>query len=270
MPKRILTDQEEKEIAKIYLSGKTMNEIADGYNLGIKTIRNALYRTNTPRRERGSNSYRIYNLDENIFDIVDTPEKAYWLGFLYADGNVCNGSIRLHLKIGDRKHIEKFKSFLKSEHKIIDRESFHKKHNKTYKKSCFNIHSKYLSNRLENLGITVGRINFSLEEIPENLYHHWIAGFFDGDGSISTRNFPRVIFCAPKTDVLEFVKEQLSPLTDKYNKRTKEKRICTHKNSGIYYLYYNGVNISKEIYEYMYENAPVFLERKKKKFMEFV
>ena len=27
-------------------------------------------------------------LNSNIFNIIDTEEKAYWLGFLYADGSI--------------------------------------------------------------------------------------------------------------------------------------------------------------------------------------
>ena len=30
--------------------------------------------------------YLTYN--KNYFDVIDTPTKAYWLGFLYADGYV--------------------------------------------------------------------------------------------------------------------------------------------------------------------------------------
>ena len=31
---------------------------------------------------------RRYSLDEHYFDVIDTPEKAYWLGFIGADGCV--------------------------------------------------------------------------------------------------------------------------------------------------------------------------------------
>ena len=30
---------------------------------------------------------RIYSLDENFFEKIDTERKAYILGFVYADGN---------------------------------------------------------------------------------------------------------------------------------------------------------------------------------------
>ena len=45
----------------------------------------------------------------DFFDSIDTEEKAYWLGFLAADGNVSRrGVIRLTLAAIDREHVESF------------------------------------------------------------------------------------------------------------------------------------------------------------------
>ena len=54
--------------------------------------------------------------DEHSFDVIDTEEKAYWLGFLYADGNVSNtkNEVGITLQSSDIKHLYKFKTFLKS------------------------------------------------------------------------------------------------------------------------------------------------------------
>ena len=55
-----------------------------------------------------------YYLKEDIFDNIDTEEKAYWLGFLYADGNVANNAsrIRLSLAENDLEILEKFSIFI--------------------------------------------------------------------------------------------------------------------------------------------------------------
>ena len=53
------------------------------------------------------------NINSNIFNTIDTEEKAYWLGFLYADGNVLdNNTISLELSTVDKEHLIKFNSFL--------------------------------------------------------------------------------------------------------------------------------------------------------------
>ena len=51
-----------------------------------------------------------YYRNSNIFEKIDTEEKAYWLGFLYADGYVDpeRGEIILGLAEKDKEHINKF------------------------------------------------------------------------------------------------------------------------------------------------------------------
>jgi len=49
-------------------------------------------------------------MDENFFENIDTKEKAYWLGFLYADGYVSQSNNRLTLDLSkkDYQQLEKF------------------------------------------------------------------------------------------------------------------------------------------------------------------
>ena len=53
--------------------------------------------------------HRKYEFDFNYFENIDTEEKAYWLGFLYADGCVTPNTVRVELQASDKKHIEKFR-----------------------------------------------------------------------------------------------------------------------------------------------------------------
>ena len=32
----------------------------------------------------------VSTYNENYFDIIDTPQKAYFLGLMFADGNICH------------------------------------------------------------------------------------------------------------------------------------------------------------------------------------
>ena len=73
------------------------------------------------------NGYEVINyqnrcrIDETIFDNIDTEEKAYWLGFLYADGNISTigNRLEMNLSIKDLDHMFKFKRFLKLEAVIL-------------------------------------------------------------------------------------------------------------------------------------------------------
>lgn len=65
-----------------------------------------------------------YRADYRKFKIIDSAEKAYWLGFIAADGCVyvreTNSTIRIQLNAIDKKHLEKFKKFMNSNVNIID------------------------------------------------------------------------------------------------------------------------------------------------------
>ena len=55
------------------------------FNICSASIRKVLIEFNVPLRTK-SEAQRKYALDEHILDVIDTEEKAYFLGFFYADG----------------------------------------------------------------------------------------------------------------------------------------------------------------------------------------
>lgn len=137
-----------------------------------------------------------YKFKENFFEIIDTEEKAYWLGFLYADGCVRNNkknriyAVRLRLAVKDLSHLKKFKKALCSNHPIkinTDRIKYKNKWNE------FDICSIYVYSikMVEDL-IALGCIpkkslilKFpNAKQVPEKFIHHFIRGYFDGDGHI--------------------------------------------------------------------------------------
>ena len=85
----------DEQIKKMYLSGKSLSDIAKiaqdtkGYMalkrklnlLGVDTSRNMKRYS-----YKLSKAFHKYTLDDTVFETIDTEEKAYWLGFLYADG----------------------------------------------------------------------------------------------------------------------------------------------------------------------------------------
>ena len=56
----------------------------------------------------------MINYNRHIFENIDTEEKAYWLGFILADGYLNTDKHMVRIKLGDvdKKHIEKFIAFI--------------------------------------------------------------------------------------------------------------------------------------------------------------
>ena len=82
-----------------------------------------------------------YKRNSDVFEKIDTEEKAYWLGFLYADGyiNEKRKFVDIGLKRSDRGHLEKFRQFLESDVPIRDEIN-----NGGYECSRFRIYDKKL------------------------------------------------------------------------------------------------------------------------------
>ena len=96
-------------IIDLYQTGLSCQKIADQLNVSESFINKKLKELNITKR---SNSiYRRRPWNENFFNKIDTEEKAYWLGFLYADGCVHdkpNGQKLITLVVKDEEVIKKF------------------------------------------------------------------------------------------------------------------------------------------------------------------
>lgn len=129
-----------------------------------------------------------YSANYNFFEDINTEEKAYWLGFLYADGYVAqhlrkDGKLKSRLEIGlhkkDLDQLEKFKISLKSNHKIY-LSQLHKNRVtlEIYnKKMC----SDLIKNGCVQLKSKIIRFPFFLDQ---SLWGHFLRGYSDGDGCV--------------------------------------------------------------------------------------
>ena len=134
-----------------------------------------------------------YYYNEDYFKKIDTAEKAYWLGFLYADGCITrfyrneklkSMSLELTLQDEDCDHLIKFKNALESnvpiQHKIINRK---------YKSDRIVINCTSMCRDLIKLGCTPVKsltLEFPNNDIlPEEYVRDFIRGYFDGDGGVS-------------------------------------------------------------------------------------
>lgn len=203
-----------------------------------------------------------YTYNTEYFKNIQSEEQAYWLGFICADGylNKRGNTVGICLSYKDRDHLEKFKRSIKYTGNIFDRESRYNEHYKFTKKSTIEIYSTKLSKDLNSLGLDYDK-SHSLKsvQVPKELIHHFIRGYFDGDGCVfeysskSTQYNCGFTFVGTK-DFLDFINSCLPEKckTLILDKRTK----CT------YTLYLASMKRFLIIKEYLYEDATVYLDRK--------
>jgi hypothetical protein len=120
----------------------------------------------------------------DYFHTIDSDEKAYWLGFIAADGAVySNGrqySITLDLQPRDLHWLERFRDTIAPGAKITTHGS---------RSNSVSIGSQEMVGDLMALGIGPRKSN-TLEwpSIPEALVIPFLLGYFDGDGSFTPRS----------------------------------------------------------------------------------
>ncbi len=153
---------------------------------------------------------RSFSLNENYFETIDTPNKGYILGFLYADGSINNGCLSISLSKKDEEILEFIKNELEFGGNI--RTYSLKKHEYVR----LSITSKKMINDLNNLGVIKNKTYESkkLPTVSKEFLPHLIRGFFDGDGSIYCIKRPNRSpdFCvnfSSNTDVLNEIKTAL-------------------------------------------------------------
>lgn len=125
-------------------------------------------------------------LNESYFDEIDTPNKAYILGFLYADGynNRINNSIVLSLSKEDREILEKISKEVGSNKPLFESDYVNKNDGTERHMLILTMASKHMCEALEKWGLTQNKtftITFP-DFLREDLIPHFVRGYFDGDG----------------------------------------------------------------------------------------
>ena len=180
LQKNIYNQPHAKEIKdkaiELYELGIPANKIAKELNIDQWCINNWADKLNIKR------SIFKHTYDYNIFSNIDSHEKAYWIGFIAADGNISSK---------DRNHLTKLIDFVKSDISIKDKQQKCNlsKHDKLFDISSAIFYSIDICNDLAKYGIVENKtfkINFGTN-IPLEYKNSYLIGYLDGDGCI-TRN----------------------------------------------------------------------------------
>lgn len=227
--------------------------------------------------------YRKYKVNENYFEDINSHEKAYILGFIYADGYNGEDTLELAQNMEREDVLIHIKKALETDQEI-----------KYYipNKGTLNIYSKKICSDLANLGAIRNKslvLQFPTF-LPEDLMCSFILGYFDGDGCVwdgkrkkmtvkddrhpgQTRE--RIVHNVKFTFTgnYDFINALQDYLISKniVNKKTKlnfskAKNTANNTTDKVCTMEYSGRKQMAKLYEFMYAKSPIYCQEKKLKF----
>jgi len=252
-----LTQEEVLEIIENRLSKIPEREILLKYKISSRQYSNLLKQNGIKRNFKISK----YKFNENYFEIIDTEDKAYFLGFIVADGSVNSTSNVVQITQKAPYILNEFKRYIDYEGDVI----------KTKSRTTYDI--KVSSFKMKQDLIKIGIVNnktriIKYPSIPVDLESHFMRGVFDGDGCISLRTDKRDNQQRGQFNIcsgsLEFIQEYYNRLVKYCDLSGKNKIRCP---KGSYYVIdWGGLSDIEKIYDFLYKDATVYLRRKKETF----
>jgi hypothetical protein len=182
-PKLKLSPQTVRLLPAQYAKGRSCKELGAIHGVSRTTIGTRLKEANVLIRDSRDQSRRKYVIDQAAF-LNETEQSLYWLGFLMADGSVDeNGTLAVHLQIGDRNHLYKLRSFLDSDAPVQRKYGNKGGYRAGAPYASFCVHCSALVEQLTTYGVTPiksGRERLLRQQFSR---HVW-RGIIDGDGTL--------------------------------------------------------------------------------------
>lgn len=245
---------EELEYLKENYQDKSYREIGEYLGRKEQAIRSKMHYLGLKKS--------VYHCNYEYFKDIDTEEKAYWLGFIYADGNVnkAQNTLRINLQVNDSNHLVKLNKSIGGNFSVRIYDEVHK--DKSYPMSQILIYSTSMVKDLMSYGVFPNKTDkIIFPDLPENLIRHFIRGYFDGDGSICERKHKKRLSdlaCSFSCGSMLFL-EKLREILYQNNIKSY---IVQDKRGNKASLSLAGLTNPDVFLHYMYDNATIYLDRK--------
>lgn len=269
------------EIIEMYINTNfNINDISEKFEISTTTVRDILKKHNIPLKRTNGVKWRKYDVNDNYFEVIDNNEKAYVLGFMYADGYLVvegKGTKRIGIDSIDSQILLDISKALNFCGEVVQLKNNYSGYGSNKKVYRLKITSPKMYDDLIKLGCFRKKtfdINFpSNEQVPNEFVNSFILGYMDGDGSIikSTRygsvyknnSYDSYSVSFTGTDkFLNGIKKHFNLEKIKLTKRWK------NKDDNIFEIRISG---NKQVYLFLkelYKDSPLFLQRKKDRFDE--
>lgn len=233
----------EDDLIDGYRNMPSMAYWARHYNISPSVIKRILIQNNEPLVSN-SDAHRKYHFKHNVFDKIDTEEKAYWLGFMFADGTVGSSrdDVKIDLSERDIEHVQKFADFVGYKRQL--------------NKPILSVRSKEMKAALVKHGCLPRKshIDVQPENVPVELHRHFMRGVCDGDGYIGVYAKSASIEIVGGRTLLQWMVDHGLPGEVRPHKTIW--RIRSKSNNVLEW----GV--------FLYEDANIYLDRKYDKYLK--
>lgn len=260
--------------------GLTVSEIAKQLGKNTSSVSSVVKRFGLTPKKAFTNT-----VDHTFFDVIDTPEKAYLLGFFIADGCVnkdtprSKGRLSINQSEDDKEIVNAFKTYLQipSEIQIVNNQS-----GVNYRKPQHRIRwtSPYMRDVLKDKYHIIASktldsdFEFPIELIPNYLQNHFVRGFIDGDGYMGDNgqegNFT-ISIVGTSVKFLTLIGDLISKATTMtYNVSKTKGKTCDYYSLRWSCDRTNKLEKITKLRTYLYNNASIFLQRKKEKIDRYI
>lgn len=209
---RELTEEELAFIKENYKS-MTYKEIAEKFGVSERHIRGRINYMKMPKTRRFNNDY---------FHIIDSDIKAYFLGFIFADGWVCSNpqnrtyEFGMQIQSEDKYILDKLNEELGGIHLITHNEPYTSEikgvvaHHKA--SDTLRVFSKQIVDDLITHGIEQNKTQKDKYPIVDkDLFFDFLRGYIDGDGCyyMNARNKPYMHITCSSIEPLKWIQKKL-------------------------------------------------------------
>ena len=263
-----------QQIIQDYNNGKSLRQIEIDFNVTRSTV--SKYLADKGIKTTKGNHYRKYHHQEDYFDSIDTEDRAYWLGFMFADGYIINNDNRygqdqfgLSIALEDIEMLYKFQTNIGATNPI---HQYNRNEQTKGQPLCrIQLTSQKTVNDLIRHGCVKQKSNVLQPplDIPNELIHHFIRGFFDGDGSISKSKNEQYKITNGYAYGINFTttKEMANWLQSYFDCGSVVKE---SRREFTYYYSLGGHQQVIQFYHKLYDDATIYLERKYLRFQELL
>lgn len=270
--KRVFSDQELRFIKEHYQE-MTYKELTDKLNQ-FNSIKKTAKQVRTKASVLGLSKQK-HSYNRSYFERIDSAEKAYWLGFIFADGYIIrnvfpNGQssseVSIELNSKDEDHLEKFENALNNTPNILHRIAKDRYIDGVFVKggtlmSQVRYYSSKMYFDLMNKGVVQNKTyRPEFPRVSGDYFLSFLLGVIDGDGYIVPDRNCVIGIVNSNAEFLKYVKKQLASYnvgSNIYQEEEWKYRLTILEKD------------SKRLADMMYSVTPIYLERKYRKYIEY-